>query len=88
MPMYDPCHPGEIILDSMEETGLTVRKCAEKLGVEREALAQVLNGRSSVSPGLASALERIGWGGADLWMRLQNSYDTAPIRMREEVVQT
>ncbi len=88
MPMYDPCHPGEIILDSMEETGLTVRKCAEKLGVERDALAQVLDERSSVSPELASALERIGWGAADLWMRLQNSYDTAPIRMGEEAART
>jgi len=46
----------------------------------RVALSRVLNGHASVSAALALALERIGWGTADHWMRMQASYDLAQER--------
>ena len=84
MPMYDPCHPGELILVSMEAMGWDATRCAENLGVSCRALALTLDGQSPVTPELARALERLGWSSAAHWLRLQKSYDEAQIRMREE----
>ena len=50
MLMYDPPHPGELILDSMEATGLTAARCAENLGVSPRALSLTLDGQSPITP--------------------------------------
>ena len=84
MPMYDPCHPGELVLVSMEAMGWDAARCAERLGVSRNALSLTLHGKSPITSELARALERLGWSNAAHWLRLQKSYDEAQIRMREE----
>ena len=84
MPMYDPCHPGELILVSMEAAGWDAARCAERLGVSRRALSLLVDEKSGVTPELAIALERVGWGDAAFWLRMQKGYDEAQIRMREE----
>ena len=84
MPMYDPCHPGELVLVSMEAAGWDATLCAERLGISRRALSLLVDEKSGVTPELARALEGVGWGDADFWLRMQNGYDEAQIRMREE----
>ena len=77
MPMYNPPHPGEMIRDILEDedVGWTVTECARRLGVTRNTLSRLLNGHLGISPRMALALGRIGWGSADHWMRLQAAYD-------------
>ena len=84
MPMYDPCHPGELVLVSMEAAGWDAARCAERLGVSRRALSLLVDEKNGVTPELARALERVGWGDSDFWLRMQKGYDEAQIRMREE----
>ena len=60
MAMHDPPHPGEIIRDAVRAEGWTVAEAAARLGVTRNTLSRVLNGRAGVSPRVALALERIG----------------------------
>lgn len=81
--MIDPAHPGEIARDNMEAEGWTVTECASKLGVSRITLSRLLNGRAGVSAAMALALERIGWGTAEHWVRMQGSYDLARERQRQ-----
>ena len=83
MPMYAPVHPGELIRESMNEVGWSVVRCAERLGISRDALSRLLNGRSSLSPRVALALERLGWSNAEFWMRVQAGYDLAQERHRQ-----
>ena len=46
MPMANPCHPGEIVkYECLEPLGLTVTKAANGLGVTRQALSNVINGK-------------------------------------------
>ena len=82
MSMYDPPHPGEMIRDILddEEVGWTVTDCARRLGVARNTLSRLLHGRIGISPKMALALERIGWGNADHWMRVQAAHDLAQAR--------
>ena len=75
--MYDPAHPGEIIWDAIEAEGWTVSDAASRLGVTRNTLSRVVNGRAGVSPRLALALERLGWSDAGHWVRMQGAYDLA-----------
>ena len=57
--------------------------CALRLGVTRNTLSRLLNGRAGVSPAMALALERLGWSNADHWMRMQASYDLARERRKQ-----
>ena len=79
-PMLNPPHLGELIRESMEETGWNVTATAKRLGCERGTLSRLLNGKAGVSANMALALEEIGWGTAEHWMRMQASYDLAQAR--------
>ncbi len=79
-PMLNPPHLGELIRESMDEIGWSVSETAGRLDCERGTLSRLLNGRTGVSAKMALALEDIGWGTADHWMRMQASYELAQAR--------
>ena len=76
-PMLNPPQLGELIRESMDEVGWNVTETAARLGCERGTLSRLLNGKAGVSANMALALEAIGWGTADHWMRMQASYELA-----------
>ena len=82
--MLNPPHLGELVRESMEEVGWSVTETASSLGCERGTLSRLLNGRAGVSASMALALEDLGWGTAEHWMRMQASYGLAQAR-RERV---
>ncbi|MGO9774404.1 MAG: HigA family addiction module antitoxin [Roseiarcus sp.] len=76
MEMFEPPHPGEIIReDCLKPLNLTVTEAAKGLGVSRQSLSELLNGRNGVSADMAIRLEKAGWGAAESWLRNQLSYD-------------
>ena len=79
-PMANPPHLGELIRENMEEAGWNVTETAGRLGCERGTLSRLLNGKAGVSAKMALALEDLGWGTAEHWIRLQASYDLAQAR--------
>ena len=79
-PMRNPPHLGELIRENMDEVGWNVTETATRLGCERGTLSRLLNGKAGVSATMALALEDIGWGTADHWMRMQASYELARAR--------
>ena len=81
-PMLNPPHLGELIRESMKEVGWNVTQTAARLGCERGTLSRVLNGKAGVSAKMALALENIGWGTADHWMRMQASYELVQARRK------
>jgi len=78
--MLNPPHLGELIRESMDEVGWNVTETAARLGCERGTLSRLLNGKAGVSANMALALEAIGWGTADHWVRMQASYELAQAR--------
>ena len=82
--MKNPPHPGLAVRhDCLEPLGLSVTKGAEKLGVSRQALNNLVNGKSGISPEMAIRLSKAFGGTAETWLRLQLAYDLAQVRQRE-----
>ena len=79
-PMLNPPHLGELVREGMEDMGWNVTETAAHLGCERGTLSRLLNGKAGVSANMALALEEIGWGSADHWMRMQASHELAQAR--------
>lgn len=80
MPMKSPPHPGLTIRhDCIEALGLSVTQAAKGLGVSRQALTNVLSGKSSISPKMAVRLEKAFGSTATAWVRLQANYDLSRI---------
>ncbi len=82
MTAANPTHPGANLRDCLEAEGWSVNEFGDRLGVSRNTASRLLNGRSGISPGVALALERIGWSNAKFWMRRQSYYDLAVARRR------
>lgn len=87
MPIHDPPHPGELIReDCLEPLGLTVTAAARWLGISRQSLSELINGRNGVSAEMAIRLEKAGWSKAETWLRLQTSYDLWQARKRADAI--
>ncbi len=78
MPMKSPPHPGlSVRHDCLEPLGLSVTEAAQKLGVSRKQLSDIVNCHSGISPEMAIRLDKAFGGGADTWCRLQAAYGLA-----------
>jgi addiction module HigA family antidote len=76
MEMFNPPHPGEIVReDCLNPLGLSVTAAAEGLGISRQSLSELLNGRNGISADMAIRLEKAGWGNAETWLAAQMAYD-------------
>ncbi len=85
MPMKNPPHPGLTIRhDCIEALGLSVTEAAKVLGVSRQALNNILAGKSAVSPEMAVRLEKAFGSTAEAWLRLQLNYHLSQIN-RDEI---
>ena len=75
-PKLTPTHPGEILReDVLPALGLSVSEAARQLGVRRQALRHILAGTAGVTPEMAVRLGRFCGNGAELWIRMQATYD-------------
>lgn len=70
-----PTHPGQLVASSLEALGLTPYAAAPLLGISKQALGNVLSGKSAVSAEMALRLGRFFRSGPELWLRMQNDVD-------------
>jgi len=84
MGMKNPPHPGLIVRhDCLEPLGLNVTDAAKALGVTRQALNNLVNGKSGVSPEMAVRLAKAFGSSAQTWLGIQLDYDLAQARRRK-----
>ena len=80
MRMKNPAHPGELVrFDCLEPLGLSITDAAKALNVSRQALNNLVNKKSGISPEMAVRLSKVFNGSPEFWMRLQLQYDLAQI---------
>jgi antitoxin HigA-1 len=58
MRMKNPGHPRELVEANLKELGLCVAEAAKAIGVIRQQLYNVVNGRSAVTPEMAVGSRR------------------------------
>ena len=82
-PKHDTSHPGFRIRAEVIPCGMSVTKAAKVMGVGRPALSNLLNGKASLSPEMASRLEKaFQVPRADL-MAMQARFDEAQAQSRD-----
>jgi antitoxin HigA-1 len=70
-----PIHPGEILGDELEETGLSAKRLADVIQVPPNRLYQILAGKRSMTADTALRLGQYFGMSADFWMNLQSAYE-------------
>jgi addiction module HigA family antidote len=73
-PMHNPAHPGEILREYLPGN-VGVSEAAKRLGITRQALSAVLNGRAGVSAAMAVRLEIALGASAEMWLTMQAAWD-------------
>src|SRR5207249_7233669 len=87
MSMKNPVHPGRIVRhDCLEPLGLSVTAGAKVLGVTRQTLTKIVNGRSGISPEMAIRLTKAFGSTEETWLRMQLAYDLAAARKDESKI--
>jgi len=78
MKMKNPPHPGRIVRqECIEPLGITVTEAARALGVTRQALNNLVNLKSGISPEMAIRLSRAFGSSPEVWLGMQMAYDLA-----------
>ncbi|MDE2823091.1 MAG: HigA family addiction module antitoxin [Chloroflexota bacterium] len=76
MPIQNPPHPGEIVRwECLEPLDLTVTRAAQGLGVTRQTLSDLVNGKAGVSVDMALRLSQAFGSPAETWLGMQTAYD-------------
>src|SRR5436305_3849196 len=87
MPMKKPAHPGRIVRSAcLVPLGLSVADAAKVLGVTRQTLNNVINGKSGISPQMAIRLSKAFGSTPETWLRMQLAYDLALVRRNESKI--
>jgi addiction module HigA family antidote len=87
MPMKNPPHPGRSIRNAcLEPLGLSITDGAKVLGVTRQTLNNVVNGKSGISPEMAIRLSKAFGSTAETWLRMQLAFDLAQARKDESKI--
>ena len=71
-----PTHPGEMLREEfMPDLGLSVAELAEKLGVSRQSVNELVRERRALSPDMALRLARLFNMTPQYWLGMQRNVD-------------
>ena len=81
MNMKNPPHPGGVVLrQCIEPLGITITDAAQALGVARNTLSELVNGKRGISPEMAVRLAKVFGGTEQGWLVQQAQYDLAHVQ--------
>ena len=68
-------HPGEFLLEEIEERGLLKKEAAKKLEILPHHLSEIFAGKRNISAKLALKLEKLLDISAQYWLGMQMEFD-------------
>lgn len=81
MIMKSPPHPGGVVLrQCIQPLGMSITDSAGALGVSRNTLSELVNGKRGISPEMAVRLAKVFGGTEEGWLVQQAQYDLAQVR--------
>ena len=76
MAMRNPPHPGSTVRrQCLDPLDLSVTEAAKGLGVTRQALSDLLNGKAGISIDMAIRLSKAFGSSPETWLGMQMAYD-------------
>ena len=78
----EPIHPGEFLVDELEEIGITPTELSRQIDVPPNRISQIVRGKRDVTADTALRLGRFFGTGPELWMNLQKAYDLDKARAK------
>ncbi len=76
MEMYNPPHPGLILLeDWIKPLNFTISEFSLRVGTSRKNLSEIVNCKIGISPEMALKLSKALGTTAEIWLNLQQAYD-------------
>jgi addiction module HigA family antidote len=76
MRMYNPPHPGEILLELfLAPDHISISRAAKALGITRKHLSKIINGHAGITPEMALRLELAFGVSAESWLGHQAAHD-------------
>ena len=76
MAMRNPPHPGGIVRHQcLDPLDLSVTEAAKGLGVTRQALSDLVNGKAGISIDMAIRLSKAFGSSPETWLGMQMAYD-------------
>ena len=73
--------------DILPEVGLSASAAAKALGVSRQMLHDILNGRKPLSAVMCLKISRLFGSSPEMWMRLQAAYDLKKVMLDKKAMQ-
>jgi antitoxin HigA-1 len=84
-PKRRPTHPGEILReDVMPALGITQTDLADRLGVSRLTVSELLHGRRALSADMAIRLAKLLGVTPDGWLNMQQAVDLWELEQKSE----
>ena len=72
-----PVHPGEFLLEEMQERSITINRLARDLRVPVSRIDETVKSKRSITAETALRLGRFFGTSAGYWLNLQTTYDLA-----------
>ena len=84
-PQRAPTHPGEILReDVLPAIKMTQTEFAQRLGVSRLSVSELLHGKRSMTPEMAARVAKLLRGTPEIWLRMQAARDLWDIAQDKE----
>ena len=72
-------HPGQVLMDELEETGITQSALAEHIGVLPKTINEICRGKRGISAEMAWRLSRALGASPNFWLNLQNNWELSEV---------
>ena len=76
---YTPIHPGEVLLDELEEIGITQTALAKHIGVLPKTVNEICRGKRGISADMAMKLSKALGASPQFWLNLQNNWEISQL---------
>jgi len=76
-------HPGEILLEELEERGITQSDFAEIINRPPKTINEIIKGKKSITPETANSIAAALDTSAEMWLGMQGEYDLYLVRQKQ-----
>ena len=77
-------HPGQLLKDELDTRDMKQIDLARVLGIAKNVMSEIINGKRNLTPELAVRLEEALGIKAEFWMKYQMAYEIDKIRIKNQ----